>query len=408
METLAMFVAQVLDTDHSCQKAVNDAAIRRQANGLTPCSTATGAYCRARKRMPLSLASGLAKWTGSRMSTGIPSAWHWRGRPVRLVDGTAVSLPDTQPNQSTYPQSSNQKPGLGFPLCRLVGLLCLGSGALLDVALGKMKGKSADERSLLRTLLHNLKAGDVLLGDALFGTYFLLCDLQARQVDAVFEQHGARRRTTDFTTGQSLGERDHLVVLTKPKVKPDWMAEDDYENAPETLTIRELHAGGKLLITTLLCPRKVPKSALKALYQNRWQVELDFRNLKVTMGMDRLRSRSPEMAEKEIWVYLLAYNLIRQAMVQAAALSKVVPRQLSFKHSLQVLQAGRSYQRQEAAPAGALELYVLIAQRQIGKRPGRIEPRAVKRRSKPYPMLTKPRKIAIEEVQQNGHPKKLK
>lgn len=403
-----MFVAQVLDTDHSCQKAVNDAAIRRQANGLTPCSTATGAYCRARKRMPLSLASGLAKWTGSRMSTEVPRAWHWRGRPVRLVDGTALSLPDTQPNQSMYPQSSNQKPGLGFPLCRLVGLLCLGSGALLDVALGKMKGKSADERSLLRTLLHNLKAGDVLLGDALFGTYFLLCDLQARQVDAVFEQHGARRRTTDFTTGQSLGERDHLVVLTKPKVKPDWMAEEDYESAPETLTIRELHAGGKLLITTLLCPRKVPKSALKDLYRNRWQVELDFRNLKVTMGMDRLRSRSPEMAEKEIWVYLLAYNLIRQAMVQAAALANVVPRQLSFKHSLQVLQAGRSYQQQEAVPVGALELYVLIAQRQIGKRPGRIEPRAVKRRSKPYPMLTKPRKIAIEEVQQNGHPKKLK
>lgn len=407
LETLAMFVAQALDADHSCQKAVNDAAVRRIAQGLEPCSTATGAYCRARRRMPLGLAAGLTQWSGRHASRGIPREWHWRGRQVRLVDGTFLSLPDTAANQEVYPQSGNQKPGLGFPLCRLVGLFCLGSGSVLNVAIGKMKGKGGDERSLLRSLLPTLDQGDVLMGDALYGTYFLFSDLLARQVDGVFEQHGARRRTTNFTQGKSLGERDHLIVLEKPKVRPEWMAEEDYLKAPATLTVRELHTGGKLLVTTLLCSRKTPKAALKSLYRERWQVELDFRNLKVTLGLDRLRCRSPEMAEKEVWVYLLAYNLIRQAMVQAAALTQRRPRQLSFKHALQIVQAARVGGLEQGLEI-QLALRLLMGQRQIGNRPGRIEPRAVKRRNKPYPLLVKPRSVAREEVRRNGHPKKLK
>lgn len=174
LETLAMFVAQALDADHSCQKAVNDAAIRRIAQGLTPCSTSTGAYCRWDWWLVFPNGRGGAS------AGGIPHDWHWQGRPVRLVDGTFLSLPDTAANQALYPQSGNQKPGLGFPLCRMVGLFCLGSGSVLDVAIGTMKGKGGDERSLLRRLLPNLNRGDVLLGDALYGTYFLICELLAR------------------------------------------------------------------------------------------------------------------------------------------------------------------------------------------------------------------------------------
>lgn len=407
--TLSMFMAQTLDADRSCQKAVNAIAVQYLKAGQTPCSTVTGAYCRARKRLPAKVISHLVCTTGQRISAESPAPWRWRGRQVRLVDGTTVSLPDTQANQDAYPQPVGQKTGLGFPLCRLVGLMCLGSGVVLNAAMGSTQGKGSSEQGLLRTLLDTLQQDDVLLGDAFFGTYFLLSELQSRQVDAVFEQYGSRRRSTDFQLGQSLGERDHLIALTKPKVRPDWMSEQDYAKAPDSLTIRELSVGGKLLITTLLCPKKTTKQDLKSLYRSRWQVELDFRNLKTTLGMEILRCRSPQMVEKEIWVYLLAYNLIREAMVCAAKLANIPPRQLSFKHGVQLWVSWESGVKNDwEEDEKGLILLILMGQRRVGQRPGRIEPRAVKRRPKPYPLLTKIRKMAKEEIQQNGHPKKLK
>ena len=208
---------------------------------------------------------------------------------MRLVDGATVTLPDTQENQAAYPQSSSQKLGLGFPICRLVALLCLGSGALLDAAMGPCEGKGSDEQSLLRDMLDSLQSGDILLGDALYATYFLLWELIRGGADGLFEQHGGRKRSTDFSTGEKLGARDHLIVLTKPKQKPDWMSQYEYDQAPDTLNVRELRTGGKLLMTTLLCPKRTSKGALKALYRDRWHVELDLRNIKTTLGMERLR-----------------------------------------------------------------------------------------------------------------------
>ena len=199
--------------------------------------------------------------------------------------------------------------------------MCLGSGAVLNAAIGQYRGKGGDEKTLLRSVLDTLQAGDILLGDAYFAIYFLMCDLRQRGADAVFEQHGARRRSTDFRRGQRLGARDHLIELGKPKSKPDWMAQTDYDQAPETLKVRELHSGGKILVTTLLCPKKTPKAALKELYRDRWHIELDLRNIKTTLGLERLNCKTPVMAEKEIWVYLLAYNLIRLLMAQAALLA---------------------------------------------------------------------------------------
>lgn len=407
-ETLSMFLAQALSADRSCQKAVNDAAIKRLAGGLPGCSTHTGAYCRARQRLPVEMVSGLVPHTGRLMAGQLPQAWLWRGRPVRLVDGTTVPMPDTPANQAAYPQPRSQKPGLGFPLCRMVGILCLGSGALLNAAIGRYRGKGGDEQSLLRTMLGTLNVGDILLGDAYYATYFLLCDLQERGVDAVFEQQGSRRRSTDFRRGQRLGVRDHLIALDKPKIKPDWMTQADYDQAPDTLRVRELHTGGKILMTTLLCPKRTPKPALKALYRDRWHVELDLRNIKTTMGLEMLSCKTPAMAEKEIWVTLLAYNLIRLIMAQAAVLAGRLPRELSFKHTLQIWVAWGQYEMGHDHDDKLSALFVLIAQQQVGNRPGRIEPRAVKRRPKAYPLLTKPRQIAREDVRKNGHPKKLK
>jgi hypothetical protein len=407
-ETLSMFLAQALSTDRSCQRAVNDAAIKRLAGGMTRCSTHTGAYCRARQRLPVEMVSALVRQSGQLMAGTAPDAWHWQGRPVRLVDGTTVSMPDTPANQAAYPQSRTQKPGLGNPLCRMAGIVCLGSGVLLDAAVGRYRGKGSDEQSLLRSMLDVLECGDILLGDAYYATYFLLCDLQHRGVDGVFEQYGARKRSTDFRRGKRLGQRDHLIELSKPKRKPDWMAQADYDQAPDTLKVRELHTGGKILVTTLLCAKITPKPALKDLYQSRWHVELDLRNIKATLGLGVLSCKTPAMAEKEIWVYLLAYNLIRLIMAQAAIHTKRLPRELSFKHSLQLWLAWGRQGTAFGHDADVSILLVLIAQQRVGKRPGRIEPRALKRRPKPYPLLNKPRQLAREEVMKNGHPKKLK
>lgn len=407
-ETLSMFLSQALSADRSCQRAVNEAAVKRLIGGLPRASTHTGAYCRARRRLPQTMPANLVRHTGQAMTAKAPAAWHWRGHPVRLVDGTTVAMPDTPTNQAVYPQPRSQAPGLGFPLCRLVGLVCLGSGAVLDAAIGGYRGKGSDEQSLLRTLLESLKPGDLLLGDAYYASFFLFCALQERGIEAVFEQQGARRRSTDFRRGQRLGARDHLIALRKPKRKPAWMTDAQYASAPETLTVRELATGGKILVTTLLCPKETPKAALKALYRERWHVELDLRHIKTTLGMESVSCKTPAMAQKEIWVYLLAYNLIRLMMAQSATLAGCLPRTLSFKHTLQLWIAWDHHGFGDDDDEKLYGLFVLIAEQRVGNRPGRIEPRAIKRRPKPFPLLVKPRTIAREEVRRHGHPRKLK
>ena len=404
-ETLSMFTAQALSADGSCRAAVNRAAVQRLGDGLPRCSSNTAAYCKARARLPLTMASTLARRTGELVAGGVSDAWLWRDRRVLQADGTTLDLADTEDNQAAYPQPNSQRQGLGFPKMRLVGLMCLASGALLDAAEGPCQGKGSDEQTLFRGLLDNLAEGDVLLGDAYFPTYFLLCELLRRGVDGLFEQYGARKRSTDFRRGKRLGATDHLIVWSKPK-RPDWMDPEAYAAVPETLTVRELKVGGKILVTTFLCPKDTSKRVLKALYWRRWNVELDIRNIKTTLGMEKLRCRSPEMVRKELWVYLLAYNLIRLLMAQAALLADQVPRQLSSKHTVQVWISW--HQRGGSSYDGAVMhgLLVLIAEPRVGLRPGRIEPRQRKGRPKPFPLLTKPRAEAREEVRTNGHPKK--
>jgi hypothetical protein len=216
-ETLSMFMAQALSADSNCQRAVDDAAVKRLIGGLPRCSSNTAAYCKARARLPQTMVSTLARHTGELVAGEVSDGWLWRGRRVLLTDGTTLSLVDTEDNQAAYPQPNSQREGLGFPKMRLLGLLCLASGALLDAAEGPCEGKGSDEQALFRGLLDNLAAGDVLLGDAYFPTYFLLCELLRRGVDGLFEQYGARKRSTDFRCGKRLGPKNHLIVWTKPK-----------------------------------------------------------------------------------------------------------------------------------------------------------------------------------------------
>jgi hypothetical protein len=403
-----MFMVQTMKPDRSCQAIVNDIAVKRLLNDQAPCSTNTGAYCKARMRLPLDIVSELVLKTGELISKMISPKWCWQGRRVRLVDGTTVTMPDTLKNQRKYPQQSGQKPGLGFPICRIVGITCLASGAVVNAVMGDYKGKGTGEQALLRTMLDTFERGDVMLADSFYATYFLLVELAIRGVDAVFEQHGSRQLSTDFSLGEKLGPKDHLITITKPKTRPEWMTQEQYDIAPDTIVTRELAVGGKVLVTTLLCPKITTRPALKAFFKQRWQVELDIRNIKTTMGMVTLSCKTPEMAEKEMWTYLLAYNLIRFGMLQSALLRDVLPRSLSFKHSLQLWLSWRGATMHLDPKEVSILLFALMAEKTVGNRPGRIEPRAVKRRPKPYPLLMEPRAAAREKVRIFGHPKKAK
>jgi hypothetical protein len=403
--TLSMFMAQALNADASCQATVDRHAVERIANGLTPCSTATGAYCKARQRLPLAMVQPLLRHTGVLLADEAAAAWRWQGRAVKLVDGSTVTMADTAENQARYPQPKSQQPGLGFPIDRVVALLCLGTGAVLDTALGPYAGKEGSEHALFHALMMSIAAGDILLADRYYCSYLVIALLQEHGADVVFQQH--QRRLTDFRKGRRVGPRDHVVTWSKPKVKPYWLSQERFDAVPETLRVRETHVGSKVLVTTLLSSTQASAQDLKTLYGQRWHIELDLRNIKTTLGLDRLVCKTPSMNEKQWWVGLLAYNLIRLLMLRSAKLADVLPRQLSFKHSVQLWLAWS----QHGLPpndASIQCLLILIAQCRVGQRPGRIEPRALKRRPRPFPLLTQPRPIAREKVRRYGHPKKLK
>lgn len=283
-ETLSLFLAQAMNSDRSCQNIVNQTAVERIIGGLPQVSTHTGGYCRARKRLPKQMVESLTVQLGALIDESSPTEWRWRDRRVCLIDGTTVSMPDTPDNQLRFPKHRGQKEGLGFPICRIVGVTSLSTGALLNAAIGRFNGKGSSEQTLLRQIVDTFNRGDIVMGDAFFPTWFFIADMQSKGIDILMEQLGARKKVTDFRKGKRLGKRDHLISLTKPKCKPDWMSQQDYDSAPEQVTIREFKTGGKTIVTTMICPKSAPKLELKTLYKSRWNVELDLRSIKETLG----------------------------------------------------------------------------------------------------------------------------
>jgi hypothetical protein len=396
--TLSMFMRQALEEDASCQKAVNGWAAQRAADGLRPMSVRTGGYCRARQRLPLAMVQALARETSRQLHELAMPAWSWRGRSVKLVDGTGISMPDTVSSQARFPQPSSQAAGVGFPLACLGVVICLATGAVLEAAIGPQSGKGSGELALFGDLKTAFEAGDVMLADALYCNYFLVASMVAREVDVVMAQHGSRK--TDFRRGKSLGKCDHIVKWSKP-ARPTWMTHEEYQAFPSELTMRESHRNHRVLVTTIVNPRELSQDDLSQLYGERWNVELDLRNIKTTMGMDVLHCQTPEMNEKELWVYLLAYNVIRLLMAQAANHAGVDPRSLSFKHTVQLWTEWVA--RGLTATLDRALLFALIAQSKVANRPGRVEPRMRKRRPKSYPWLKTPRSSARDRVQRHGH-----
>jgi hypothetical protein len=403
LQTLMRFIEQVLSADASCQDAVARGLSQRVGLGQAPCSLNSGPYCKARGRLALKLIERLGREVGARLVAAQPEAWRWRGREVKLVDGTTVSMPDTAANQAEYPQSRSQKAGLGFPLARLVAVISLSCGAVLQWASAPCEGKGNGETALVRRLAPHLCPGDVVIADRYFSGYFLLVWLIRQGVDVVVRQH--QRRHTDFRRGRRLGKHDHVVEWPRPQ-RPAWMEEATYAATPPTLVLRETRVGGLIVVSTLLDARQVSKEALRELYQARWHIELDLRAIKSVMQMDVLRCKTPEMVRKEIAVHLLAYNLVRAVMAQAAYLGHVLPRQLSFKATLQLIRAFEENLRH--APQGRqsirrAHLLAGIAQLRLPHRPGRVEPRVLKRRTQQHPLMTQPRRVLKAALLQHQH-----
>ncbi len=407
--TLWAFLSQVLFKveQRSCLAAVSRVMTFLVAIGCKACSKNTGAYCRARAKIPTAVIRQLTTESAASAEKSLPEEFLWLGRHVMLVDGFTFSMPDTVKNQEEYPQPSAQKAGIGFPLARCVIRLSLATGMTLDLEIGPYSGKETGEMALLRKLLARLQFGDILLADRYYCSYFMIALLKELGVDFVVRLH--QHRTADFRRGDRLGPEDHLVTWPRPS-QPKWMDDETYARMPKVIQVREVRVHVNqpgfrvksfVVVTTLIDAEKYTADDIRELFRERWLVELDIRALKCTLGIDVVRCQTPEMVRKEIWCALLAYNLIRQTMLQAAREAGLSPRDLSFTHALQTIAAAwavmalLSPARQEALVAAALKE---LRQPLVGRRPDRIEPRAIKRRPKPHYRLMKPRTEAREEL----------
>lgn len=407
--TLWAFLSQALHKgeQRSCAAAVSRVIVLLVALGQPRCSDNTGTYCKARAKLSERVIRRLAYGVADGCERSVPQQWLWHGRHVKLIDGTTVDMPDTPANQKAYPQSSSQEAGVGFPVARMVVLLSLATGMLSGMALGPYAGKETGETALLRDLFDRLQAGDIVLGDRYYCSYFMICLLQERGVDVVSRLH--QKRTVDFRRGQRLGAGDHVVNWEKPP-KPTWMDQATYDRMPTSLRIREVEVAVPqpgfrpeviVVATTLVDGDKYTRKDLADLYQKRWLAELDIRAIKCSLGTDILRCKTPAMVRKEIWTQLLAYNLIRKALLEAAQQSGHSPRQLGFTAAMQKIAAswGTIHVMTVCDRETLIDTHLAdLGGHEVGNRPNRIEPRAIKRRPKPHDLLNKPRAEARADL----------
>lgn len=403
MVTLWAFLSQqIARKDSSCDEAVSRVIADRVARGEKACSANNSSYCTARSRLPEQVITRLTRETGQELHTQAKPEWLWKNRSVKIVDGSTATMADTPKNQKEYPQSKNQKPGLGFPILRFTVLLSLAVGTVLESAIGACRGKNTGEQSLFRQMWAALQPGDVVLGDRLYDGYRDIALLKTRSVDIVFGKKQSRH--CDFRLGRKLGKDDHVIKWKKPKYDSSrFESKEEWEALPDEMEMREVRRivrrkGFKtrtvIIVTTLLDSELYSAGELTDLFAARWHCELDLRSIKQSLGMNHLSCKTPEMVRKELWAHLLAYNLIRVRMAQAAAVYARLPRTLSFTAARNHIHnfaphlkstSGAEHQRIET------ELLKAIAQSRIGNRPGRKEPRNVKKRVQKYSYLTKPR-----------------
>ncbi|HEV56765.1 MAG TPA: IS4 family transposase, partial [Phycisphaerales bacterium] len=390
------FLAQALKDGKgaACAAAVADiATYMQQVGGPVPCGD-TGDYCRARAKLDLEALRCLTVQTARRLESQADRSWLFHGLHPKLIDGFTFTMPDTDDNQKQFPQQRTQRPGAGFPIARACVVLSLATAAVQDMNIGPYEGKQTGESALLRGILECLHPGDVAVFDRSFCSFLMLALLRMRGVHFCARLH--QRRPVDFRQGRRLGPDDRLVTWIRPK-RPAWMSEEQYEQIPETMTLRQVRfqvtEPGKrteelVVVTSLTDPDEYPAEAIAALYGYRWNAELDIRVIKQTLGLDHVRCKTPDMVRRELWVTLLAYNLIRKLIATAAVVHDKQPRQIGFTLACQtvlsswmLLATGVCRDERELWKS-ALER---IAANEVANRPGRIEPRMIKRDRQHYP-----------------------
>jgi len=399
--TFWTFLVQVLHAGSSCREAVALVLAEQASQFPREISPDASAYCQARQRIPSSIFVTALQKVGRSLHDRARAELLWQGRRIYLVDGSSCSMPDTPSLQEAFGQPDGQKDGCGFPVARLVALFCWATGAVLDVAIGAYR---RSELTLVPALWEHLGRGEIVLADRFYCTYVVLADLLARGCDGVFRLHGGRSRTLDFRRGRRLGPDDRRMTWERPTICPRGLSREQWMSLPEHLTIRVLRFATAtpgfrsqtiVVATTLLDPLTYPRLEIAALYGDRWTVELRLRDIKTTLQMEVLRSKSPDVVGKEILMHLLAYNLIRALMWQAADQHGRPLHRLSFAGTLAHLNALMPYLWLQAGTRRFAPLHALllewIARDTLALRPGRIEPRAVKRRPKQYDLLNKPR-----------------
>ena len=401
--TLWAFLSQVVARERSsCCDAVSRVIADRVFDGKSRCSPDTSSYCKARTRLPLEFISNLVREIGQQLHRQAMTDWLWHSRRVVIVDGSTSPMADTPKNQEAFPQSTNQPSGLGFPVMRWVVLLSLQTGTVLNCAMGACRGKKTGEASLFQQMWHTFEPGDIVVADRLYDSYRDIALLKRDGVDSILGKKPSRR--CDFRKGRKLGANDHVVIWRRPPYDPSrYESKEQWESLPREMEMREVritvrrpsYATRQVVIVTTLLDASIYSAAdLMDLFAQRWHCELDLRSIKQALGMTHLNCKTPEAVRRELWTYLLAYNLIRVRMAQAAAKNNVLPRQLSFTAAKTLLETftpfirvsrGNERLRLEAAMLDAM------AESKVKRRPGRKEPRAVKKRVQKYSYLTKPR-----------------
>jgi Transposase DDE domain len=402
--TFECFLWQMLKPHTSCREVVRQVQALFRLQGLGPVDEGDSAYVQARLRLPRERLEKALRATARAADHRAGPGGQLQGRPVKVVDGSTVQLPDTRANQKRYPQTASQKPGCGFPLLKFVVLFSLSSGAILNVLMDSLRHH---DLRLLRRLWDQLHPGDILLGDRAFGEYTTLAGLPQQGVDVVARLHHARK--VDFRKARRLGKHDALFVWRQGRQQSKILSATEWALLPAQITVRVLRFTTTIrgfrsrritLVTTLLDPTLHPARELAALYVRRWRIELGLRDLKTTMGMEQLRCKTPDMAEKELLAGLVAHNLIRCVMAEALTRCAVDLEQISFKGSVDALRQysdaiARARNRKTRRQLWE-DLLLNLVRDLVRLRSNRSEPRALKRRPKPYPLLNRPRHRFVE------------
>jgi hypothetical protein len=408
------FLSQVLrdGKEASCRASIARITSYCQQMERAAPAQDTGDYCRARAKLPEAALHELGCEVAEELEQTADAGWLWMSRHhAKLIDGFTFTMPDTPENQSVYPQQKTQEPGVGLPIARAVALLSLATACVTDLAMGPYAGKETGEPALLRSMLGSLHADDIAVADRYYCSFMTIALLLGQGTQVCARKH--QRRHSDFRRGRRLGKHDHIIVWTRPQ-RPAWMDEETYARIPEYLELREIQftisvPGRRTqtieIITTLLDADAYSKEDIAELYGFRWHSELDIRSIKANLNLAHVRCKSPEMVRREVWTTMLGYNLIRTTAAGAALLHDRQPRKISFTGTCQYVLASWMQLSTGSIDAVALKDYLEtmlkhIAYCEVGNRPGRIEPRVLKRRRHGYPLMQKPRSVLQRELVQ--------